>query len=755
MDSAGIQHTEECMMEHGNSNPGQPDRDQCLTLVMAFVIKHQLSGVALKDLIELFNVLLPGMLPESKYYIDKEFFQMSSPCANFLCLKCKEYMGMEPPDVCHSCSAVFSRDKALKEGSYFISVSIKEQLKAMFEVQNLTDALNQNRFCGRDEISDLQDGMNYKEHQSFLHNPDNLSFTWNTDGVPVFQSSNFSIWPLLMTINEVKPGLRSKFVLLQGLYFGNKKPTMNSYLKPFVDEMVELFNTGLAWTDSEGVEHITRCIAPLACVDSPARALLQNIKQFNGQFGCSFCEHPGVVAKKGQGFTRVYPLEYPLPSLRSSDSIQHQGVTAEETRQAVRGVKGLSILQHLPCFDLALSFSPDYMHSVLLGVVRQILNLLFDSVNHKETFYLGPRKQAILDSQLITLCPPSDITRSPRSLSQRAQWKANEYRSFLLYYSPLLFENVMESRYYLHWLLLVNAIHILVSREITEKELSNAKLYLFKFVRQMEQLYGHRHVSFNIHLLTHLSDSVSAWGPLWATSAFVFEDTNRKLMNMFHGTQGVPKQIVKHFLGYRCLDQKAEACLEYASSLVKETYNKLTSRSSDIQHATRCPGAVVLLGTPHEHFLNPYECVEIDKVAGREVINRKVLHFRRFLSKSVRYSTNEYAQQHKRCDSCFQVNGRLLLIEKCVRGKLFCQCVRECTCQWELFIICTLLKPIAFQGIYHDCYTDTNLSGRWIIVQNAGLTAINSHDVHSMRKMVFLESGSNKVVFPFHKFESD
>ena len=40
-------------------------------------------------------------------------------------------------------------------------------------------------------------------------------------------------------------------------------------------------------------------------------------------------------------------------------------------------------------------------------------------------------------------------------------------------------------------------------------------------------------------------------------------------------------------------------------------------------------------------------------------------------------------------------------------------------------------------------------------MQNAGLTAINSHDVHSMRKMVFLESGSNKVVFPLHKFESD
>jgi hypothetical protein len=34
-------------------------------------------------------------------------------------------------------------------------------------------------------------------------NPYNVSFTWNTDGIPVFKSSKFSLWPFYLVINEL------------------------------------------------------------------------------------------------------------------------------------------------------------------------------------------------------------------------------------------------------------------------------------------------------------------------------------------------------------------------------------------------------------------------------------------------------------------------------------------------------------------------------------------------------------------------
>ena len=40
--------------------------------------------------------------------------------------------------------------------------------------------------------------------------------------------------------------------------------------------------------------------------DLPALASVLNIKQFNGQFGYAFCEHPGESVVSGRDHARVY-----------------------------------------------------------------------------------------------------------------------------------------------------------------------------------------------------------------------------------------------------------------------------------------------------------------------------------------------------------------------------------------------------------------------------------------------------------------
>jgi len=37
-----------------------------------------------------------------------------------------------------------------------------------------------------------------------LSDPKNISLTWNTDGVPIFKSSKFSVWPFYCIINELR-----------------------------------------------------------------------------------------------------------------------------------------------------------------------------------------------------------------------------------------------------------------------------------------------------------------------------------------------------------------------------------------------------------------------------------------------------------------------------------------------------------------------------------------------------------------------
>lgn len=68
---------------------------------------------------------------------------------------------------------------------------------------------------------------------------------------------------------------------MASVWLGKKKPIMNEYLKPFVQECILLERDGISFKIN-GVEKHLRVI-PLLCVsDSIARPTLRNSTQFNG-----------------------------------------------------------------------------------------------------------------------------------------------------------------------------------------------------------------------------------------------------------------------------------------------------------------------------------------------------------------------------------------------------------------------------------------------------------------------------------------
>lgn len=71
--------------------------------------------------------------------------------------------------------------------------------------------------------------------------------------------------------------------------------------------------------------------------------MMQNFKQFNGEFGCSYCLQKGTVVEKGQGHVRVYPFKSDTES-RSHGSSLEFAREAIENHTTVKGVKG-----HLFC----------------------------------------------------------------------------------------------------------------------------------------------------------------------------------------------------------------------------------------------------------------------------------------------------------------------------------------------------------------------------------------------------------------------
>ena len=77
-------------------------------------------------------------------------------------------------------------------------------------------------------------------------------------------------------------------------------PRMDTILTPIVSALEHLHDIGFTWNCNGNIVSTKVFLCLLSC-DSVARATLQNLKKFNGKFGCGFCLHPGEVVKKGHG----------------------------------------------------------------------------------------------------------------------------------------------------------------------------------------------------------------------------------------------------------------------------------------------------------------------------------------------------------------------------------------------------------------------------------------------------------------------
>ena len=84
------------------------------------------------------------------------------------------------------------------------------------------------------------DSAIYKEaEQNF---PFNLSLTWYTDGVSLYNCSSYSLWPFLFVINELPPEERYKEenLIIGGLWGDSDKPHPNVFLLPICNEVFKM-----------------------------------------------------------------------------------------------------------------------------------------------------------------------------------------------------------------------------------------------------------------------------------------------------------------------------------------------------------------------------------------------------------------------------------------------------------------------------------------------------------------------------------
>jgi hypothetical protein len=640
----------------------------CLTIGL----RHNLTWQAQIDILKMINAMYgEDRIPSSKYmylnHIDRSDNYLKY---HIFCPECERYYG-NTNNLSESVDCNCGHTINVSSLNYFLSIDLESQFKTLFKNTVITDSLMTYRF-NRSKINDtaledIYDGAEYKKYfdnGNVLSYKYNFSYSFNTDGVPMGKSCGKTIWPIYITINELLPKERSKHVLLAGLYVGKKDPNQNVFLQPFVEQANKLSLDGFQWNHN-GKDVISKAIPLCAVVDSVARFKMLNMSGINAYYACTFCYQKAEHTVKGQRFSPCIPQAPKRTTESTRKDIEKTYAKRNECnvkKKYVKGVKGPTPLLQLNFFNLIAGFVPDYMHCILLGVIRLHTELLFDS-SHKKFWKVGDNDEiamkhiiSAIDERFTNVCALTSITRSVRSLSQISIWKASEWRSWLIFYCVPCLKGFLKNKYLKHLAMLSKATSILLQKSITRQDVVQAHKLFLNYIFLFNQYFGVTSMVLNVHLLIHIAQSVLNWGPLWTHNAFVYEGQNRYLLQLLHSPNQVVKQIARKFVIYSHLPILYNELIS-TKSIIPFCENVLQKK---LQHYIRCEG-VILLGKKKICTFSPEEYVCVNDY------NFDLEHctsFKRMLYNGIRYCSADYVANKKHNDSFILTYNEMIVVIK-------------------------------------------------------------------------------------------
>lgn len=337
-----------------------------------------------------------------------------------------------------------------------------------------------------------------------------ISLNFNVDGLPVYKSSTKNFWPILFNIQEypeVKP-------LVIGIYYGISKPKdVATYLNSFIDELLQLLDSGLT-INGHRISIKIRCFI----CDTPARAFIKGVINFNGKYGCIKCTTKGTYSHISR--TMVFPdskaSKRTDEHFRAKEYSDHQRCDSPLIRLPIDMVEDIVVA--------------DSLHLLELGVMKKLLTGWRTGCMSMNTKWSTLQKKEISEL-LVAIRFPNEIHRKMRSLDFVALWKGLEYRNFLNYAGIVVIKDYLPERYFNHFLSLFCAVRI-CSVEKYSNLLEIARSLFNDFLDEFKLLYGVEFMTSNMHNICHVVDEVSRFGILSTISAYPFENCLHSLKKM-------------------------------------------------------------------------------------------------------------------------------------------------------------------------------------------------------------------------------
>jgi len=217
-----------------------------------------------------------------------------------------------------------------------------------------------------------------------------LELSFNIDGLPIFKSSRTNLWPILCAIH-----LPPISVFPVTLTLGPTKPSNLDFAEEAIKDIQEILDNGL-----DGKQIKIRCVV----CDAPTRAMIKQIKQYSGYYGCEKCTQKGTWVSGRVTYPEVDNL-----TLRTNDTYR-----GEMTRRQENEDIPMSPFLSLP-LDMVEQFLIDYMHQACQGVMKKLITVWIRG-DRKVRMSAGQINE--VSQRLLSLrkAIPSCFARKPRNL---------------------------------------------------------------------------------------------------------------------------------------------------------------------------------------------------------------------------------------------------------------------------------------------------------------------------------------------------
>jgi hypothetical protein len=110
-----------------------------------------------------------------------------------------------------------------------------------------------------------------------------------------------------------------KNVIVLSFWFGNEKPHWELFIQKSMSELTKLSSGFNCFIDGNMYNVTLKLL--LGVFDLVARASIWSTTQFNGEFGCMDCHHPGAYLSKG---VRIWPLLNEMKFMPKDEDFYHR-----------------------------------------------------------------------------------------------------------------------------------------------------------------------------------------------------------------------------------------------------------------------------------------------------------------------------------------------------------------------------------------------------------------------------------------------